>query len=70
MDQPENVAALDFQHVDKVVVVTGDNVAMVLGDIPVLIGDGRYLDLDKKKGGTKVYFFWRGGGLDNFNLSS
>ena len=53
MNQPENIATLDFQHIDKVVVVTGDDVAMVLGDVPVLIGDGRYLDLDKEKGRYK-----------------
>ena len=40
MDQPEHVATLDLQHVDKVVIVAGDDVAMVLGEVPVLISDG------------------------------
>ena len=49
MDQPEHIATLDLQHVDEVLVITSDDVATVLEEVPVLIGDGRYFDLEERR---------------------
>ena len=57
VDQPQHVATLDLQHVDEVVVVTGDDVSTVMGEVPVLIGDGGYFDLEGKRENAEVYMW-------------
>ena len=48
MDQSEHIPTLNLQHVDEVMVVTSNDVATVLGKIPVLIGDSLYFDLEER----------------------
>ena len=45
LDESYHIATPALQDVGKVFFVASYNVAMVLGELPVLIGDGRYLHL-------------------------
>ena len=47
VDETQDIAIAALQDVGEVVVVTGNDVATVTGELPVLVGDGSDFNLGK-----------------------